>query len=841
MKFKIILVIIVLGGFIIGARAVEAQEITWTQLEDDGFGDINNIRVTYLKVYSGNLLAGTTNEATGTEVWEYNGTTWAQINTDGFGDANNIILYNLVIFNGNLYAGTNNLTTGTEIWEYDGSTWSQVNTDGFGDANNISGNAMHVYDNKLYIGTYNLVTGVEVWEYDGSAWSQVNTDGFGDANNIYSDNFVTYNGNMLYGAANVVTGGQLWEYDGSNWTLLNGDGFGDVDNWESFSFYVDNSILYIGTWSDNDGIEVWTYDGTDFTQINPDAMGDVNNTTLLSIVKYHNILTFGIRNLVTGGEMWTYDGTDWDQVNTDGFGDADNTRAYSLTVLDYKLYTGTANDNTGGQIWVGEIADNTGPTYSNQSPAASAAEVNPSNDISIFIDDATWGVDSNNIDITLAGVNAVVDGVFQAGYSGSITSDGDKGYNVIINPDANLYYDQTVAVVVSASDVIGNATSTTWLFSTMETIPSLGIVVTPASAGGPNVRVVDEIGMQISSFFAYDSSLRMGLEVEQADIDADGVNEIVITPGTGVESRIKAFELDGTLMASTLAFNEGFTGGVNVATGDFNGDYKEDIAVTPIGAGGPNIRIYTYNTTSGEFELLDWFFGYSETFRGGANLAAGDLDANGIDELIVTPRGGMSPQVKVFSYNVVSQKFELADSVIAYQETYYGGVQVATGDINSDGNNDIIVAPFLNGGPNIRVYTLNSDSELELLDWLMAYDISYRGTLSMQVGDTDGDGYNEVVIAPKTLGDSTVKVLRYTTGSLQEVDSFMAYDEKFMGGVNLFVNDVDEDGFDEVMTSPASSGGPNLRVYDYETDAEILKGWFWVFPEGFRGGVNFGK
>lgn len=425
-----------------------------------------------------------------------------------------------------------------------------------------------------------------------------------------------------------------------------------------------------------------------------------------------------------------------------------------------------------------------------------------------------------------------------------IDMDGD-GYGVgsSLGSDCNDYDSSKYAV--STTDTSGYCVG-----STSATIPSStnglsvawsGIVATPASKGGPQVRVVNELGAQMSSFFAYDSRLRFGLQVAQADIDGDNVNEIVVAPGQGATSLIKAFELNGTLIASVQAYAPGFMGGANLATGDFNGDRREDFAVVPILGGGPQVRVYTLNAAGNGFILLDSFFAFSPDFRGGVNIAAGDTDSDGTDEIVLAPRGNAGPQVRLYRYNSATRHFTLSTSIIVYQATFRGGVQLATGDIDADGADDIVTSPYLNGGPNVRVFKVNSSNKLQLLAGTMAYASTYRGTLSMSVGDLDGDGYGEIVLAPKTSGNSLVKVLRYASRKLNVVDSFMAYDANFRGGVNLFVNDVDGDGYAEVMTSPASNGGPNVRVYDYNTGAEVLKKWFWIFPIGFRGGVNFGK
>ncbi|MFA6198500.1 MAG: FG-GAP-like repeat-containing protein [Patescibacteria group bacterium] len=832
-------ILFVIGLGILPGGTAHAAAVSWTQINTDGFGSVQNFRSYSLINYNSALYASTANTTTGTEIWKYVNSAWTQVNTDGFGSAANVDANGAAIFNGNLYYGVTN-GTGAGVWKYDGTTFTQVNTAGFGDVNNTYILALQVFNSRLYASTYNFTTGVEVWQYDGTTWTQVNTDGFGSASNVYSDAMAVYNNKLVVGAANLTTGGQLWQYDGTTWTSLNVNGFGDVTNKEPFSLLVDGSTLYAGTWNDTTGTEMWKYDGTTWTQLGTDGLGDVDNSNILQMVKFNYEIYLVTRNLIDGGEVWQYNGTTFTQANTDGFGDINNLLVYNPTDVDHHLFVGTWNVTTGAEIWQGVIADTVSPTVASISPARDATSVAKDANVSFSLDDDIWGIDSDTLDVSVDNKNAIVDGVWQPGFSGSITSDGDRGYAVIINPGTDFLYGRTIGVTLRIADHNDNIKTDSWSF-TIGAPASLGIVMTPASAGGPNVRVVTAAGRQISSFFAFDRNSRMGMQVNQADIDGDGTNEIVVTPGQGVESTMKAFELNGTLIASTLTYNKGFRGGVAVATGDFNGDNKDEVAVAPIIGGGPNIRIYSLNTTTHSFELMDWFFAYEQAYKGGVNLVTGDVDGDGVSELVVAPISGRSPLVKVYNYNSATSNFDVVDEVTAYQSTFRGGVQIATGDVNGDNADEIIVSPYVNGGPNVRVYALNGTSKLVQLAWVMAYPTTYRGTLSMQVGDVDGDGSSEIVLVAKTLGDSTVKIFRYQSGALNLVDSFMAYDSKFAGGVNLFVNDVDGDGYAEVMTSPASRGGPNVRVYDLNTGSAVLKGWFWAFPIGFRGGVNFGQ
>ncbi len=831
------------GALIIFPGTANAASPTWSQINTDGFGSGQNYRSYSMINFGGSLYASTANTTTGSEIWKYASSTWTQVNTDGFGNALNVDSTSFVVFNNKLLASATNTTVGAGIWEYNGTTWTQINTAGFGDFRNGYIMAMQVYGTKLYASTYNMTTGTEVWQYDGTTWTQVNTDGFGSALNWYSDAMTVYNNKLLVGAGGNNTVGKIWQYDGTSWTSLVTDGFGDANNLEPFSMYVDGSVLYAGTWNNISGTELWKYNGTSWTQLSTDGLGDANNTNILQFAKFNHEIYLTTRNLITGGEIWRYDGTSFVQANTDGFGDAKNLLLYSPTELSHELYVSTFNTTTGAEVWKGTIADSTAPTVSGLSPVNGSSGVAKNTNLSFVLDDDIWGVDSSTLDVTIDGHSAIVDGVFLNGYTGTITSDGHLGYTVTINPDSDFLYGKKINVSLTFSDEVSNVTSvaaSNWFF-TIGTPASLGIVMTPNSLGGPNVRVVNALGQQISTFFAFDSKLRMGLVVEQADVDGDGTNEIVVAPGKGTASTLKAFEYNGTLLASTTSFNAGFNGGVSLTIGDFNGDNKDDIAVTPFSSGGPNVRVYTLNSTGDGFSLMDGFFAYGTSFRGGVNLTAGDLNGDGIDELVTVPISAAAPLMKIYSYNSTTGHFTALDQAYAYQTTFLGGVQLATGDINGDSKEEVIVSPYLNGGPNIRVFSLNASNKITLLTWVMAYPTTYRGTLSMQVGDLDGDGLGEIVLAPKTLGDSNVKIFRLTSGSLAAVTSFYAYDTNFMGGVNLFVNDVDSDGYAEVMTSPVSRGGPNVRVFDVNTGSAVLKGWFWAFPVNFRGGVNFGK
>lgn len=365
---------------------------------------------------------------------------------------------------------------------------------------------------------------------------------------------------------------------------------------------------------------------------------------------------------------------------------------------------------------------------------------------------------------------------------------------------------------------------------------SRDLVVMPYSQGGPNVRVLNALGEQQESFFAYGSNLRGGFTAMQSDFNGDNSMEIVTVAGRGFGPHLRVFTANGTLVADTFTYDKAFRGGVHVALGDVDGDGTDEIIVAPQGMGGPNVRVYEVNYDAGTITLKDWFFAYQEGFRGGVNVVTGDLNGDGKEEIITSPLWGGGPNVRAYTWNGTG--FELQAWTMAYDSTFKGGVDVAAGDVDGDGKAEIVTAPISGGGPNVRVYSLNG-SELDLDTWSMVYDEGFKGGVQVEVGNIDSDASDEIVVSPRGMGGPNVRAFNVTNGSMTVIDSVMAYDEAYRSGVNLTLIDIDRDGTAEIVTAPRM-GAPNVRVYDADSGEIKLQSWFWGFAETFKGGVNLG-
>jgi hypothetical protein len=121
-----------------------------------------------------------------------------------------------------------------------------------------------------------------------------------------------------------------------------------------------------------------------------------------------------------------------------------------------------------------------------------------------------------------------------------------------------------------------------------------------------------------------------------------------------------------------------FRGGVNVAAADINGDGLAEIITGAGAGGGPHVRYFNHR---GEF--INHFFAYDKDLRTGVQVAAGDLDGDGLAEIITNPAKDFS-QVKSFNL-----KGELRDSFSPFDKSFQNIISISYS--NSFGQAEIAV------------------------------------------------------------------------------------------------------------------------------------------------------
>lgn len=369
----------------------------------------------------------------------------------------------------------------------------------------------------------------------------------------------------------------------------------------------------------------------------------------------------------------------------------------------------------------------------------------------------------------------------------------------------------------------------------MEKLMSFGnlpVYATGAGAGGgPLVKVFRGVGAQKTSFFAYDPVFTGGVRVVTADVTGDGTADIIVAPGKGGGPHVKVY--DGKTfqqLASFFAFESEFRGGLFVAARDMDGDKKAEIIVSADANGGPRVSILKPNIgpdATGATTVTN-FFAYDVGFTGGVRIATGDFNGDGLADLVVAPGFGGGPHVKVFSgLGLLTGNYDPEKQFMAGDVTGRNGLFVTAGNMSGDKNNkiDSIVVGSGAGTPVVRVYN-GGDLSLSVqmfptggeVPGLVVDGTNLDGTLNnrtfplslippaappeqltpttdktqrqisgylygIRVGthDVNNDGVADLLLAAGPADTPTVTVLNGKT--LTEMRSFNAYEDFFYGGV----------------------------------------------------------
>ncbi|MCX6779061.1 MAG: putative glycoside hydrolase [Candidatus Magasanikbacteria bacterium] len=142
------------------------------------------------------------------------------------------------------------------------------------------------------------------------------------------------------------------------------------------------------------------------------------------------------------------------------------------------------------------------------------------------------------------------------------------------------------------------------------------------------VKVFDLNGTMKKAFYAFATSIG-GVNLALGDVNADGALEI-IAGQTKNRSQVRIFSLAGKqLGASFYAFGSAFRGGVNLAAGDINGDGKDEI-VAGAGTGKPEIRMFNEKGK----QVTRSFLGAASSVKAGIKVATADVDDDGVAEII---------------------------------------------------------------------------------------------------------------------------------------------------------------------------------------------------------------
>jgi serralysin len=171
-------------------------------------------------------------------------------------------------------------------------------------------------------------------------------------------------------------------------------------------------------------------------------------------------------------------------------------------------------------------------------------------------------------------------------------------------------------------------------------------------------------------------------------------------------------------------------------------------------------------------------------------------------------------------------------------------VRVAAGDTNGDGFADIITGPGVGGGTLVRVFSGKDGTNLLNFN---AYPSAFLGGIFVAAGDVNGDGKADIITGPGIGGGPLAAVFDGPTGNL--LRSFNAYppvtgaigivgQSGWVSGLRVAADDVNGDGKADIVTGPGPGQPPEVKVFDAVSLAVLDD--FFAYDASYLGGVFVG-
>ncbi len=182
------------------------------------------------------------------------------------------------------------------------------------------------------------------------------------------------------------------------------------------------------------------------------------------------------------------------------------------------------------------------------------------------------------------------------------------------------------------------------------------IVVGSPAGTPPNVRILTSTGKVLKDFPLRSVKNSPAVHVNVGNVQGDTAPEIVVSFGPGTTPEIWLLSLQGAHLRTFFAYDKKFHSGVTTALGDLNGDGLQDIVTAPETGGGPNVKAF-----DGMGVRLANFSAYPNTVRTGISVTTTDVNNDGVSEILTTAPISKS-LVKIFTVNgVLLQSFSAAN------------------------------------------------------------------------------------------------------------------------------------------------------------------------------------
>jgi hypothetical protein len=276
-----------------------------------------------------------------------------------------------------------------------------------------------------------------------------------------------------------------------------------------------------------------------------------------------------------------------------------------------------------------------------------------------------------------------------------------------------------------------------------------------------------------------------------------------------------------------------------IETGDADGDGRDDVLIATLYA-SPHGGAYLAPSPSSGTQALDtiaWHLtGTADTYGAGRSIGMGDVDGDGLDDLIVGCPWANQPGARVILAPLTGDlSLDDADVTLLGGPGTYAGHGSDLGDVDGDGLADALVGAYYTGRGEGSVYVSYGplDPSVSLTtdaDAILEGDVpsSYTGRVVRGGEDLDGDGIGDI-LAPApyaSIGGPSTGAVYVVYGPVYGTLSLASADGLLVGenpnaytGATMAIGDCDGDGLADAVVgasgvnSPAPAAGAAYVMY----------------------------
>jgi gliding motility-associated-like protein len=303
------------------------------------------------------------------------------------------------------------------------------------------------------------------------------------------------------------------------------------------------------------------------------------------------------------------------------------------------------------------------------------------------------------------------------------------------------------------------------------------------------------------------------------DIDGDGLNDIVVGEGEGGGG--------GGVHKFSVFRNAGVTGDITsvsffpkvsfdcvntfvkgfVALADFDGDGKQDVAVSNASLGSAYVSVFRNTSTPGSisFGAPQDFLGYSYS---DGPIAAADIDGDGKPEILAMFNNNCGTGDRLYIYENLSSPGTIDFAAFAtFGNVFTCGGHLAIGDIDGDKKTDVVVEA---GSVTVFKNISTPGNLVMATPFVLATTANGRPVIA----DFDNDGKADIAW-PKSFSDVEIRQNIYAGGAFDAT--------AFSSAITITAGIGSASGISELVAGDINSDGKMDLVLSGNSDLGILQ------------------